>query len=439
MPEYYVKFWTPEGELKRLGSGASRLEAEEWAKKNPQLMRGDYSIEESATPLQTGVIAGAKEPVAIRYPPEEDKEKAFYKGLDITPPTAEEEATIRENIRKQMQTQIDAINTLYADLVSKEEVTGVERLGRTRAIGAKGGLLGSPMGETQMEKTKEFTAKNVALIEKERQLKISAVLDTIDTRAETEIRLQKAEALGAQERYFTYLRSVKTEAREDMKTLSQSGTSLDVLKANKDLYSQLLKETGYAPFQFDIIYNKNLQKENQISYKFEFIKGPEGRKNSIVAYGINPLTGQLVSKKYDVDFDMPAEEEWYLTIEENTGTPLIYNRNTGEVKIPEGYKTGQFPPKPKEPKTFLSSTDLQNLVVKGVPIPASDAISKAISEGIDLESIRLTLADIYGKDIGYGYLDTFMSWLTVKVKKGETLGLPVTFNSTTGQLEIIPQ
>ena len=87
-------------------------------------------------------------------------------------------------------------------------------------------------------------------------------------------------------------------------------------------------------------------------------------------------------------------------------------------KTPEGYMkaiTYLYPE--KEEKAFLSSSDYKALILKGVPKVVADAIAIALSEGRSLEQIRLGLAKIYGRDIGYKYLDIFMPWLKENVEK----------------------
>ena len=65
----------------------------------------------------------------------------------------------------------------------------------------------------------------------------------------------------------------------------------------------------------------------------------------------------------------------------------------------------------------MSSSDYKALILKGVPKAVADAIVIALSEGKSLEQIRLGLAEIYGKDTGYKYLDIFMPWLKENVEK----------------------
>jgi len=68
----------------------------------------------------------------------------------------------------------------------------------------------------------------------------------------------------------------------------------------------------------------------------------------------------------------------------------------------------------KEEKTFLSTSDYRNLAAMEIPKEVADAIAIALSEGNDLESIRRGLAEVYGREKGYSYLDKMMPYLQKK-------------------------
>lgn len=287
------------------------------------------------------------DPLVLRYGDESDEEKEYYEGLDITAPTEEEELSIREKIRKQMQTYIDAINKVYAGLIGKEEEAGVERLGQTRAITARAGLLGGPRGVAQMEKTKGYTQAQIKILEEEKGLEVAKIFGRIDERAEAEIQLRKTEAKEASKEYITYLKEQTVEAKNDASMLAQSGISLDRLKKamreggkEGEVYEQLLEETGWSELQFDAMYNMSLPKEDQVDWQYQIVKGVAG-KNKIVAYGMDPITGTLKQHSYDLDFDVPEDDkEWNLMITPN-GTPLFWTKE-GDIEIPKGFKAGEF-------------------------------------------------------------------------------------------------
>ncbi len=246
------------------------------------------------------------------------------------PVTSEDEATIREQKRESIQSYLDSINKMFTGMVQKEEQRGEERLGQTRAMGARGGILTSDIGQAQMEKTKGLTKENIQLLQEERNVKIQSILVKADERADKEIQLKKAEALAGQEAYLGYLKETRDETREDIKELAKSGVSLERLKANEEYYNQFLEETDWSELQFDAVYNNSLSEESQVKWNYQSITTPTGMK--ILAYGVDPKTGKLTQESYDVDFEMPSEpKDWKFMIAPN-GTALFYT-DEGEMQV----------------------------------------------------------------------------------------------------------
>ena len=301
---------------------------------------------------------GEKEIGVSRYEdPLAKKEEEYYTGLDITAPTAKEEG-IREDVRSQMQTQIDALNAYYADLIASEETKGAETLkkglGMRGAIVARSGLEGSPMGEAMMmetEKTlKGYTAEQVRLLGEEKQLKLSAILNKIDERATEEIRLEKQETAANVEKYFNYLRNVRSEARTDVANLAKTGTSLDVLKT-QPYYTQLKKETGWGDFLFDTLYNYNLTEARKINYNYSW-KG-----DNLVAIGLDPATGKLKTETYSAkDLGIPVGTDFDIIINDITGKVYWWDKNQPDSGLKEMGNVGQR----KEPAgTTIHSGNLE--------------------------------------------------------------------------------
>ncbi len=62
-------------------------------------------------------------------------------------------------------------------------------------------------------------------------------------------------------------------------------------------------------------------------------------------------------------------------------------------------------------KLFWTKTDYKNLAGLGVPKDVADTVAVALQEGISLEAIRRALAEEYGREKGYHYLDVIMPYL----------------------------
>ena len=116
----------------------------------------------------------------FRYTRGEDEVSQYYRGLDITPPTAGETAQAREDIRKQHQSQIDAIMKQYALDVAAEEPEAAGRLGQTRAMAAYGGRISSPMGLAQKTGMESYNKQVMAAITAQKDIKLAGIWTKID-------------------------------------------------------------------------------------------------------------------------------------------------------------------------------------------------------------------------------------------------------------------
>ncbi len=269
----------------------------------------------------------------LRYTSDTDQKTAdYYTNLPKTF-TPEDEATIRESTRKQMQAQIDAINNASNLLLGDARVQGGNRLGQARALASRSGILDSEMGAAQKKGVEDVNLGIEKSIEADRALKLSSVFGKIDERADALVKAKKEEALTNAKTYIDYLNSQQSSAREDVKALAQGGVSLDRLAS--DDRKKILEQTGFSDFMLEAYYNANKPAASKIDYQYK-IQG-----DKLVAYGVDPKTGKL---KY-VEQDLPAEfqnKEYSGFTVTPDGTPLFYDTQTGKATIAPGFKEGQF-------------------------------------------------------------------------------------------------
>lgn len=357
-----------------------------------------------------------------------------------------DENAIRESTRQRMQTSIDAINAQYANLISQENVAGADRSGQTRAVNARSGLMGSDFGQAQTEKTTQFNKSQVQALESEKAAQINAVMMNIEDRASAEIKAKKDEALQRYQIDSGEYQKAQEQARGDLEQLAKSGVALESL--NPAQKAALFKQAGYEDPNFgEIVYNAMKPKAQQIDYKFEKLADGQG-----LFYGIDPTTGQLVTK--NVKVDLP--DGFTMTIAPD-GTPLVFNKNTGEAKIARGFGQGDLA-KPEDAldvqKKKLEIQKLQNEISgNGDLLPTekdraafNQIVSKYNSSPLiaaaDRTIVLKNTADAVRKNPGdaalqlnlaYGYiqaLDTYQS----SVREGE-LGNVNSIDSKIGQLQ----
>jgi len=269
----------------------------------------------------------------IRYPlpdntSEYDKRMAEFNANFQAP----DEAAIRAKMRTEAQARIDAINQRYESIFAQERIAGEGRQGQTRSVNARSGTLGSDFGEQQMGKTTDYNKKVMDTYSQEKANEIAAVFDKFDQRANEEIQNKRTEYLSAFKDNLDYLKEKQGEARTDFETIAKSGLlkSLDQL-SDEDM-NKLLTQTGYSKMTLESVFNAAKPKAQQIDYKTE--KLGDG---SVLFYGQDPATGEMVTKKFD--FDVPANYDLKFATD---GTPLLYNKATQELKVADGFKQGQF-------------------------------------------------------------------------------------------------
>ncbi|MFA4833564.1 MAG: hypothetical protein WC619_01805 [Patescibacteria group bacterium] len=304
---------------------------------SPLITDSKYEIAPSELPSSPAPTPPKTTPDKFRYIPpadsEYDKEATnYYDQFKMPDPVA-----IREEKRKAAQAMVDTINQdFYNRILPAENAAGEDRLGRTRAIAARSGTLTSDFGGAALSTTEKGNKDIIAAREAERASMVANIFDKFDARADEEITNKTNLALKGEEARLSYLKNKTDEARTDFKAIASSGVlkSLDDLEA--DDYQMLLKQTGYSDLALESIFNASKTKAAQIDYKTEKLNN-----GKILFYGLNPTTGELVQKTFD--YNVPPEFDLTMTTD---GTPLLFNKTTGEVKLAEGFKEEQFKKEP---------------------------------------------------------------------------------------------
>lgn len=202
-------------------------------------------------------------------------------------PKPVDEGAIKESVRAENQARIDAINGVYNNLVAGQEVTNQNNAGRTRAVDARSGLLGSDFGNAQAATTDALGQKAIGAINAERASKIDAVYQNIDALANQQIAAAKQEAVGKADAYQKYLTQAQTKAENSLTQLGASGTSYDTLKSENPQALQTLKDnTGLSDFEIALKLNASAPAAAKINWQNKIVG------DNLVVYGVNPLTGK---------------------------------------------------------------------------------------------------------------------------------------------------
>lgn len=247
--------------------------------------------------------------------------------------------------------QIAAIEATYANRLLEEAGLASERDKRTRALNLSSGLGGSEFGSSQAQKTSDYNSKIRQSIVAEQQAKIAEVLSGIEDRASKryaeQVDLFRSEAESA----LAVRQQFQDAARQDMVALANSGVTLGDLKLkDPEAYNQLQEESGYESFVFDAIYNQNLPAEERLEFKY-FNQG-----NGVITR-FDQFGNQETFKT-----DIPENMEFKMATD---GTPLLFNPNTGELAVADGFSQGQFA-KPTSGSSPEKKGELYDLAIQYV-------------------------------------------------------------------------
>lgn len=133
-----------------------------------------------------------------------------------------DEREIERRQRRLFQSEIDATNRVYDDMLNQERLAGQGRLGTGRAIAARGGLLGSDFGEAQRQ---GIVSQNLGVeraVQNERSAKIGTILGTMRKAVADEITEKRAARQQGAENYINWLASSQTRKQNNANKAAQA-------------------------------------------------------------------------------------------------------------------------------------------------------------------------------------------------------------------------
>ena len=308
----------------------------------------------ASKPTKSLVPTSASKAKNYRYTTPEEYGLSYYRGQDRDF-TEQDAETIRRDTATRLQPQIDAIEGVYAGLFKQEEQQGLERIGRTRAIGARGGLLGSARGEGQKNKTGEYNQQLINNLQAKKAQDIGIVLGEIDARARKSIEAKQAEVRGNAESYIKFLGESRDAARENLKTLASGGVALADL-APEDINDLVEQGNFGSKTMMEAFFNSNKPKELQTKYSYDV------RRDGTVIKTGDDGTFEVT------DIKVPPEVDSQIFSADN-GDLLYIDKNTGEYKSLGNFakpETSNLTPseREKQEKERVANVDQQTLAIQ---------------------------------------------------------------------------
>lgn len=317
--------------------------------------------------------------------PYQSESEKYYAGLNKTAP---DEATIRQQMRDEVQGQLDSINNGYVSIFANEARNAENRVGATRATDARSGTLGSDFGNADAAKTADYNLEKKAAIQARRDAEINAVLTGVRERADAKIKEDKNAALKNNEDHLTYLKGNQESARTDVTTLAKSGIHYDELTDEE--YKNLLDQSGYTPEQLHAQFIINKPDDKVLT---SFTQG-----NKYYQVTQDPVTGKKKTESIDLGFEVPVD--WKEAKLDNG--ILFYN-----PKDPTQQHTYTAAPSEKD-ALELENKRLQNTKLrKEINTPSNsfkftnDDTMKLVNTGLTSEEVSALQSDIqaHGADV----------------------------------------
>lgn len=159
-----------------------------------------------------------------------------------------DENSIWSSTMNRFQSQIDAVNAIYADEVASAKIQGTGRLGTQTAMSARRGLIGSDFGEANFKNQEGENNQVLRMIDNEKQQKLAVLMGQARNDASAELKSRREEftkGLDARLAYYTAADQRKVDnSGKAIKSLIAQG--LNPKEIDKSQLSQFAKYYGIS-------------------------------------------------------------------------------------------------------------------------------------------------------------------------------------------------
>lgn len=186
---------------------------------------------------------------------------------------------IYQEMLRQRQAQIDAINNVYADRLTQARIQGQGRIESRQFAQGRAGQIGSGTGEAGINAVQQSNVEQQQAIQNEQALAIQEVYGKIDAAAKEEAKAKTAARTQSAEKYMETLRQQPEKRKKllasSIAELVARGVDVNEMTPEEiDSYIEGLKST---PEEFEAEFNKQRTAENERLQKLD----AEARKASL--------------------------------------------------------------------------------------------------------------------------------------------------------------
>jgi len=170
-------------------------------------------------------------------------------GVEAAPEAFDEEGARRNATRRQLQlhqAEIDAVNQIAQQELAQARLEQTGRLGSQRAIGARGGILGSDFAGAQKEKVQQFGAGIRRGIEAERTAKIGAIMGNVRQSVLDEVTAKREARQQGADEYLDFLKRGQERKTTNVSRFAQDllAQGFDITDIEEEELQAFAKEAG---------------------------------------------------------------------------------------------------------------------------------------------------------------------------------------------------
>lgn len=292
----------------------------------------------------------------------------------IKPQTPEEKIKQQQQyyelLKQQYDPQIAATTAVYNDILARQQEASKGAIGQTRAMTSAAGLVGTPMGQAQMQKTAERQANIEKAIDMEKGVKIQQILGEAQIISQKMAEADVLAKMNYADKALAIQKEATTQAKQNLFDLAKTGYGWD------SQTKQLAEQAGYTGDLAEVLYKASMPTEGAIDWKT--VNVGDGR---VLFYGVNPQTGQLEQKTTDVNVP-----QGYKTTFANGQMYYVPDKNE------EGDLTGAIKYESEADKKFRQSKELEYLKSS---LNISEAEAKKKLEGTEQKPLSGDAAKVY--------------------------------------------
>jgi len=227
------------------------------------LYNSGSNIKES-TPADVGINPGliTETPAERAAREASEANMALYKK-EATPETDEER---RQRITQDFQSQIDALNAVYAQQKAEAVKAGLGRLGTDTAIQARRGLIGSSFGEQQTEGVNQENLAEMNKVDVAHNAARAAIEANLRAEISQDRKDKKAAQRASADAHVAYLATVP-EKKQKMATNQIKAIIANKYKPTDQELKDWAVQIGIDPIQFIQEYKDSQLKSDQEKQK----------------------------------------------------------------------------------------------------------------------------------------------------------------------------